>query len=182
MPLYGNSYPLLAPASSGFGWVGRGIINAPADGVFTLLNAAQTSFSRIQLGGTTSAFPAIARNGTGLDFVLGDMTGYSAIRAASLRMNSGSLIADTGDGVIRLTNNAASDISRVCWGGTTSAFPSLKRSLTVLQARLADDSGFAPLQGNLRTQANAVAETPTATHTMIITDAGGTAYRVLCVV
>lgn len=71
---------------------------------------------------------------------------------------------------------------RINFCGTTSSFPALKRSSTVLQARLADDSDFAPLQGKLRTEANAVAETPTATHTMIITDAGGTAYRVLCCV
>lgn len=70
--------------------------------------------------------------------------------------------------------------SIVRFSGATASFPALKRSAAVLQSRLADDSDFAPLQGKLRTQANAVAETPTATHTMIITDAGGTAYRVLC--
>jgi len=88
------------------------------------------------------------------------------------------------DGVVELCGSGltGSGFGRLMFGGTTSSFPALKRSSTVLQARLADDSDFAPLQGKLRTEANAVAETPTATHTMIITDAGGTAYRVLCVV
>lgn len=70
----------------------------------------------------------------------------------------------------------------ICIGGNTSASPAVKASSTVLQARLGDDSGFAPLQGQLRTHANAVAETPTPTHTMVMYDAGGTAYRVPCVV
>jgi hypothetical protein len=33
-------------------------------------------------------------------------------------------------------------------GGTTSSFPALKRSSTTLQVRLADDSAFAPLEGD----------------------------------
>lgn len=65
--------------------------------------------------------------------------------------------------------------------GTTSSFPALKRSSTVLQARLADDSGFAPLQGQLRTHANAVTETITADKTLTLYDAAGTAYKVPCV-
>jgi len=109
--------------------------------------------------------------------------GYILAGAANIIGWSGRSFLDSpSDGVIRLTNNAQADFSRLQFGGTTSSFPALKRSATVLQARLADDSDFAPLQGKLRTQANAVAETPTATHTMIITDAGGTAYRVLCCV
>ncbi len=67
------------------------------------------------------------------------------------------------------------------FAGTTSSFPALKRSSTTLQVRLADDSGFATIQGKLRADVNAVAETPTATHTITITDAAGTAYKVLCV-
>jgi hypothetical protein len=69
----------------------------------------------------------------------------------------------------------------LCLGGTTTSFPALKRSSTVLQARLANDSDFCPLQGQLRIHQNAVAETPTATHTMTLFDAAGTAYKVLCV-
>jgi hypothetical protein len=87
----------------------------------------------------------------------------------------------TGDGVLRLTNNGNTDFNRVQFGGTSSSFPALKRSSTVLQSRLADDSDFAPIQGELRIHQNAVAETPTATHTMTLFDATGTAYTVLCV-
>lgn len=85
-------------------------------------------------------------------------------------------------GVINLTGWGATELSQILLGGTTSAFPSLKRSTTKIQARLADDSAFCNIQGQLQTAANAVAETPTATHTILIRDATGTAYRVLCLV
>lgn len=84
------------------------------------------------------------------------------------------------DGVFRLADAAGSSFGRLQFGGTTSSFPSLKRSTTILQARLADDSAFASLQGLLRTAANAVAETITPDHTLVITDASGQAYRVPC--
>jgi hypothetical protein len=104
-----------AGADGRIGWAGRGDLVAPADGVFTLRDAATTGFNRLQFGGTTSSFPA------------------------------------------------------------------LKRTTTNLQARLADDSGFAPIQGILKSHDNAVAETPSASHTITIQDASGTSYKVLCV-
>jgi len=70
---------------------------------------------------------------------------------------------------------------RIRWG-TSASEPAIKRSTAVLQARLADDSDYATYQGKIQTHANATAETPTATHTITIYDASGTAYRVLCLV
>ena len=66
-------------------------------------------------------------------------------------------------------------------GGKTSAFPALKRSSAVMQARLADDSAFAALQGRIKVHANATTETVVCTHTIIIQDASGTEYKVPCV-
>ena len=84
-------------------------------------------------------------------------------------------------GVLTLLNAALDGFNRLQFGGTTSSFPALKRSSTVLQSRLADDSDFAPLQGQLRIHQNAVSETITATHTLTLFDAAGTAYKVPCV-
>ena len=92
-----------------------------------------------------------------------------------------SIMSSSASGIILITNSARNDWSRLQFGGTTSSFPSLKRSSTVLQSRLADDSDFSPLQGQLRTHANAVSETITATHTLTLYDAAGTAYKVPCV-
>ena len=46
-----------------------------------------------------------------------------------------------GDGIVTFTMYGGSDFDRLCFGGTTSAFPSLKRFGANLVARLADDSG-----------------------------------------
>ncbi len=92
-----------------------------------------------------------------------------------------SIISSSTSGIILLTNSARNDWSLLQFGGTTSSFPALKRSSTVLQARLANDSDFCPLQGQLRIHQNAVSETITATHTLTLYDAAGTAYKVPCV-
>lgn len=63
---------------------------------------------------------------------------------------SAARFSSAGNGVAVLTNDAGNDLSRVCFGGTTSSFPALKRSGAALHLRLADDSAFANLQlGNL---------------------------------
>ena len=51
------------------------------------------------------------------------------------------------NGVLRITDNAGTDFNRLQFGGTTSSFPSIKRSTTKLQARLADDSAYATFDG-----------------------------------
>ena len=56
------------------------------------------------------------------------------------RIGSRSVILSASDGTIYLTNNAINDFNRLQFWGTTSSFPSLKRSWTWLVARLADDS------------------------------------------
>ena len=59
--------------------------------------------------------------------------------------NSRSQISSPADGDILLQNIAATGFGRLQFGGTTSSFPALKRSTTLLQVRLADDSDFAPI-------------------------------------
>lgn len=82
------------------------------------------------------------------------------------------------DGVMLLSNGAGTDVNRVQWGGTTASFPSIKRSAAILQARLADDSAFATLQGKLQTDAAYTAGDPTTTGYIILYDSTGTAYRI----
>ena len=115
----------------------------------------------------------------------------SAVRFGAATGQSTILVGWTGNcfmrpinasaGVLTLLNAALDGFNRLQFGGTTSSFPALKRSSTVLQSRLADDSDFAPLQGQLRIHQNAVSETITATHTLTLFDAAGTAYKVPCV-
>lgn len=66
------------------------------------------------------------------------VTGTST--GSGLSFSTRSVITSPSDGVIRLTNQAASDFSRLQFGGTTSSFPALARSSAILKVRLADDS------------------------------------------
>jgi hypothetical protein len=69
------------------------------------------------------------------------------------------LIPSGGDGILRLTNIGDSGFDRLQFGGTTSSFPALKRSSAILQARLADDSGYTTMDAQLRAQGTAPATT-----------------------
>jgi hypothetical protein len=73
-------------ASSGayYAWTSKARIKSPSDGVVTLLNAAETDFTRLQFGGTTASFPALRRNATQLTAVLADDSAYAPIGALSL--------------------------------------------------------------------------------------------------
>jgi hypothetical protein len=78
----------------------------------------------------------------------------------------------------RTTGDIINWQGRLMFGGTTPSFPALKRSTTTLQARLADDSAFAPLQGKLTTDAAFTAGPTAATGYLTIYDSTGTAYKV----
>jgi hypothetical protein len=75
----------------------------------------------------------------------GSITVGAAIACASFfRFTSGSLILPTTNGII-VRDSSNTDFAGVfAFGGVTASFPALKKSGTTLQARLGDDSGFAP--------------------------------------
>lgn len=111
-PLQATGYIAL-PAGNDFGWQGRSAIFSPSDGVIELTNNAITGFNRLQLGGTTSSFPAIKVNGAALNFRLADDSGDAAITAGNIKVGSGSTFilgnaATTGlaPGVVAATTNA----------------------------------------------------------------------------
>lgn len=87
-------------------------------------------------------------------------------------------IQDSGDGIIRMYNGAATGFNMLLFGGTSSSFPALKRSTTGLQIRLADDSAYSTIQGKLSTDTNYTAGVPVATGYLVLYDASGTAYKV----
>lgn len=68
-------------AGSGYNWSGRSGMSSPADGIIALTNAAGTSFSRLQFGGTTASFPSLRRQGAGLEVRLADDSDYGDIGA-----------------------------------------------------------------------------------------------------
>jgi len=110
--------------------------------------------------------------------------GYVQVGAGGNQLIFGGrgVISPSQDGVWTFLNAASSDFGRLQLGGTTSAFPAIKRNGTGIDIRLADDSGFAPIKGKLTTDTNYAAGVPSATGYITIYDATGTAYRVPCTV
>ena len=158
-------------ASSQFYWNGRAQMFSPADGIIQLMNAANTDFTRLQFGGTTSSFPSIKRNAAALNFRLADDSGDAAIstagitasglidcssqvRGTSFRItlgnsytwNGGTAIKTGVDGDLVFTNAAGSSFTQVQFGGITSSFPALRVNSTSIDVKLADNSAFTTIQ------------------------------------
>lgn len=98
-------------------------------------------------------------------------------------------IIDTDNSVTPLSLNMAGTGAVTVGGmvllvGATSSFPALKRSATIIQSRLADDSGFASLQGKITTDAAATTGltagvlSALTNASITITDSTGQVYRV----
>ena len=77
-------------------------ITAPSDGVLKLSDNGQTTFDRLQFGGTTSSFPAIKRDGAGLRFVVADDSASADIECLSRKTGppSGGTAAKWKGGVL----------------------------------------------------------------------------------
>ncbi len=74
---------IFAGNTSAIGWTGRSRMLSSADGSITLSNAAQSGFTSLLFGGTTSSFPSIKRNSTAINFRLADDSADVAITAAA---------------------------------------------------------------------------------------------------
>jgi len=81
---------ILAGSSNVIGWNSRSYMQSPSDGVIKLTNSSDNDFTRLQFGGTTSSFPAIARNATEIDFKLADNSARCGINVGSIASYGGS--------------------------------------------------------------------------------------------
>lgn len=69
----GVSATNISAGSSGFiFWTSQTLLSSPSDGLLKITNSAATDFTRLQLGGSTSSFPAIGRNGIFLEVLAAD--------------------------------------------------------------------------------------------------------------
>lgn len=131
-----------------------GKIQTPADGVFLISNNAVTTFNRLQLGGTTSSFPAIKRNGAAINLRLADDSAYCDLIAANIQTSGGSIVSGgsiswssgainsyTSGSNIRFTDASATNFTGLfAFGQLTSAFPAIKRALNNVEIKNADDT------------------------------------------
>lgn len=74
-------------------FAGRSRISSGADNVLLLQNNAATDFSLLQMGGTTSSFPALQRATAGLYCRLADDSGYCPFGMSQVRMGQTILIS-----------------------------------------------------------------------------------------
>ena len=63
-------------------------LNSSSSGILLIRDNAGTNFNRIQLGGTTSSFPAIKRNGAAIDFRLADDSAFCSITCQNIQTNN----------------------------------------------------------------------------------------------
>lgn len=138
----------------------RVLDGAPATPGLAFMGSPSTGFSR-------GADGAVSASAAGVEVWRGATTGVLTIPWSAVigdnSGNRGKLTIGAGlpnglyfsvrgsigawfDGIFTLRDNAGTSFNRLQFGGTTNAFPSLKRSGAVLQARLADDSAFATLE------------------------------------
>lgn len=116
------------------------------NGAFTNL----ATFSSFGLALTTQG--AITANSGNITAVSGSViAGPTAFLAWSGR----TLMSSPADGQLLLFNNAGTNFTRVMFGGTTSAFPAIRRTGATLDFRLADDSAYAGFTSGNHTFATA---------------------------
>lgn len=84
-PIFEGTSAVRSTVTNGFIFGSHGRIKAPTgDGIFQMTNNLENNFSRLQLGGSTSSFPAIKRNGAGIDIRLADDSAYAALTTGDL--------------------------------------------------------------------------------------------------
>jgi hypothetical protein len=102
------------------------------------------------------------------------------VKANAFQLNGQSHVYSTVNGDIGLYDNALTNFNLLQFGGTSASYPAIKRSSTTLQARLANDSAFAPIQGKLTTDTAFTSGAITDTGYIVLYDSTGAAYKVAC--
>jgi hypothetical protein len=75
---------VVAGATGTYSWTSRTVLASLSDGTLRLTNAAGTSFTCAQLGGTSASFPAACRSGTTFQIRLADNSADAPLTAAAI--------------------------------------------------------------------------------------------------
>jgi hypothetical protein len=136
---------------------------------------ASSRFVDLQRAGVSQFLVDKNGNITTLGLVAG--AHLRALGAGYIEWTSRGRMYSPADGIVRLADQAGTGFSRLQFGGTTNAFPSLKRNNAELHARLADDSGFANffaanlvLSGHIQMQEISAPAAPAANNGLIYLD------------
>lgn len=83
---------IIAGGTLNLSWFGRSEMLSPSDGVILFQNAANSDFTRLQLGGTSTSFPALGRSGTTLAVQLADGTAGGKLSVGTTQSKVGGTI------------------------------------------------------------------------------------------
>jgi hypothetical protein len=122
-----------------------------ATGIF--LNATETALNGmghnlldLQVGGVSQfrvdRIGGVTSNGT---FV--SLNSYTNFIGNRFQISTGAvanrtLLVAVGEGIMRISDSSEANFNRLQFGGTTNAFPAIKRNGAQIDFRLADDSGY----------------------------------------
>jgi hypothetical protein len=159
-----NSSALIKSGNAQIGFYGLAnivrITGIDVDVVGNLNINTHLGLALLRFQGSTASFPALRRNGAELDVRLANDSAFANINANNVTANNDiqtsrsfvtiakSVFESVTNGNFTLYNAAKNAFSLLQFGGITNLFPSLKRSTTELQVRLADDSAFAPFRSS----------------------------------
>lgn len=124
--LISTSSDVRAGAANYLYWNGRSQMSSPADGNILFQDIAAATFGRLQFGGTTASFPALARDNNGIQFQTADgaTTGTwyksTVVTLASLSASIATA-ASAGAGAMAYISDASVPVAftTVAGGGTT---------------------------------------------------------------
>lgn len=116
-----------------------------ATGIF--LNATETALNGmghnlidLQVGGISQFRVGRTGNANFADSVIASNFGFTGIGVYS--NGNGTRLSSPATNVFLISNIAGNDFNRLQFGGTTNAFPAIKRNGAAIDFRLADDSGY----------------------------------------
>jgi hypothetical protein len=105
---------IFAASASQIGWSTRSALQSAVDGNIMISNNAATSFGLLQLGGSTSSYPAIKRSSAAIAIRLADDSGDAAFSAAGATF-SGNIIPSSDN------NFSLGSLSTKRWSNVYSA-------------------------------------------------------------
>lgn len=109
--LYVGSGSVRTNSSSYIGWLNKSEIYSPVDGQILMTNDAGTDFGLLQLGGSTSAYPALKRSGGSLHVRLADDSNYSNLTANNIYANSTNALGWAARSIMKSPANGEVKIS-----------------------------------------------------------------------
>jgi len=128
----------------------RVVFGANGIRISTSSSPANNLFEIVGTGSTSATTSLLVQNSAGTEVMRVRDDGFVLINntLAFTSADYGSLGLFSA-GVWNFNGGGINDTPRINWGGYTSSFPAIKRSTTNLQVRLADDSGYAPIDASL---------------------------------